>query len=237
MTRLPEEATNAASKMMQDALNAYLNGLKNEHGAISVEQLFFTSGGSDPHSMQIRMEKNVQLVTDLYHEFSSSLPKVAEMCEKEERVFQILSEMAFPYWFSREYFMGGNEPVQACSESTPLMCLPVEALAWIALWKQIWGVLVLIFCTLTLAAVLGKRKHMESSWGFVFVCFVMDVLSAMSLLVPVLGNVLDLVWAPLAGLIVGGLFKSWRIGAIYFAKELLIVADIIPMATMLALAN
>ena len=69
-------------------------------------------------------------------------------------------------------------------------------------------------------------------FGKLLLCIVIDVIGSASELVPVLGEVTDVVWAPIAGLALRSLFGSNILFALEFAEEILPFTDILPLATL-----
>lgn len=64
------------------------------------------------------------------------------------------------------------------------------------------------------------------------VCIVVDLVGTSSELIPVLGEVTDVVWAPVAALILRSIYGSNVILALEFAEEILPFTDILPLATI-----
>lgn len=229
-----EERESLTSKF-QDKLKEYINGLKNEDGRVDFWGLFVTSQGMDNANITAQMAKNYEWAQETVQEFESMVPFVGSMNRIEVRILHAMAETAFPYWFAREYILDSSRELE-CNKDSPLNCLPPTALAWIAAWYQISCLIALTFTTLLIAAWLGRSKSSSKhSVTFVLACLLVDLISCASLFIPVLGNAMDLVWAPLAGVLVGVMFKSWKIGLAYCIKEAFIVTDLVPMATMLAL--
>lgn len=72
----------------------------------------------------------------------------------------------------------------------------------------------------------------DVDFGKLLLCIAIDVIGSASELVPVLGEVTDVVWAPIAGLALRSLFGSNIVFALEFAEEILPFTDIIPLATL-----
>jgi uncharacterized membrane protein YciS (DUF1049 family) len=68
--------------------------------------------------------------------------------------------------------------------------------------------------------------------GKLILCIAIDVIGSASELVPVLGEVTDVVWAPIAGLALRSLFGSNIVFALEFTEEFLPFTDILPLATL-----
>jgi hypothetical protein len=68
--------------------------------------------------------------------------------------------------------------------------------------------------------------------GKLFLCVAIDMIGSASELVPVLGEVTDVVWAPIAGLALRSIFGSNIVFALEFAEEILPFTDIFPLATL-----
>lgn len=68
--------------------------------------------------------------------------------------------------------------------------------------------------------------------GKLILCIAIDVIGSASELVPVLGEVTDVVWAPIAGLALRSLFGSNIVFALEFTEEILPFTDILPLATL-----
>lgn len=64
------------------------------------------------------------------------------------------------------------------------------------------------------------------------VCIVIDLIGTSSELIPILGEVTDVAWAPIAALILRSLYGSNVVLALEFAEEILPFTDILPLATI-----
>lgn len=86
-----------------------------------------------------------------------------------------------------------------------------------------------------------KQAQATSQWverltpvdiGTLFVCVAVDLLGDASFLIPGVGEVEDLVWAPIAALVMQQLFGSKVLTAASAAKEVLPFTDALPLASL-----
>lgn len=216
----------------------FLQRMRNEDGRINFWEFLLASGGTESKDVGAGIGKMYGHVKDFVGDFNRQLPLMARVNELEVTLLHRLANWGFPYWFATEWFLGGSQEV-VCDEANLYYCLPPPALAWIGTWKALCGVVVGLFLVLLAGAVVGAAGlERKRSLRFVLACVLLDAISAASLLVPLVGNVFDVVWAPIAGSLVSSMFGGdWRLGAVYFAKEAMVVTDVIPLATMLALSG
>lgn len=73
---------------------------------------------------------------------------------------------------------------------------------------------------------------MDIDLSKLLLCIAIDVIGSASELVPVLGELTDVVWAPIAGLALRSLYGSNVLFALEFAEEILPFTDILPLATL-----
>lgn len=78
---------------------------------------------------------------------------------------------------------------------------------------------------------ISSPKIPNEAWFKLFVCVVIDAISDSSFVLPGVGELEDVVWAPLAALALRSLFQSDTVAYAEFAKEILPFTDIIPFAT------
>jgi len=79
----------------------------------------------------------------------------------------------------------------------------------------------------------SSRPDINPDFGKLLICVAIDIIGSSSELVPLLGEVSDLVWAPIAATILQNLFESNRV--LFFlelTEEILPLTDIIPLATL-----
>ena len=69
-------------------------------------------------------------------------------------------------------------------------------------------------------------------FGKLLVCLAIDTIGSSSELLPILGEVTDIAWAPLAALALRSLYGSNVVFALEFTEEILPFTDIIPLATL-----
>lgn len=84
----------------------------------------------------------------------------------------------------------------------------------------------------TAVAEKGKSPTIEPDFGKLLICIIIDTIGTSSELLPVVGELTDVVWAPIAGLGVRSLFGSNILFALEFAEEILPFTDILPLATL-----
>jgi hypothetical protein len=188
-----------------------------------------------------RMLGNLKVATDIHEEFIRAMPYMHEANGIEAVYLKLASEQAFPYWFALDWFFTSDGE---CSTETPLLCLPPDVIGTILLWKQISTFVIGTFLIILLGSIVGFmltprkfKRRIVKPLLLVFVCLIIDFIGAASLVLPVFGNVVDVVWAPLSSLLVSLLFRSPSAGLLVFLKEALIITDLIPLATILALNN
>lgn len=72
-----------------------------------------------------------------------------------------------------------------------------------------------------------KRKQPSLS-----LCIILDLIGCASYIIPGLGELVDIVWAPVSGIIFYILFGSWKGALFNFTEEILPGTDIIPTFTI-----
>lgn len=70
----------------------------------------------------------------------------------------------------------------------------------------------------------------KEAWAKLVLCIMIDAVSDSSFLIPGIGEIEDIAWAPLAALAMKYLFNSDAVAMAEFVKELLPFTDIIPLA-------
>jgi hypothetical protein len=78
---------------------------------------------------------------------------------------------------------------------------------------------------------LGCRR-INADFAKLLICIVIDIIGASSELIPILGEVSDVVWAPIAALLLRSLYGSNILFVFEFAEEILPFTDILPLATI-----
>eukprot|EP00566_Odontella_aurita_P023288 CAMPEP_0113548796 /NCGR_PEP_ID=MMETSP0015_2-20120614/13083_1 /TAXON_ID=2838 /ORGANISM="Odontella" /LENGTH=209 /DNA_ID=CAMNT_0000449447 /DNA_START=45 /DNA_END=671 /DNA_ORIENTATION=- /assembly_acc=CAM_ASM_000160 len=78
----------------------------------------------------------------------------------------------------------------------------------------------------------GKSPTVEPDFGKLLLCIVIDTIGTSSELIPIIGEVTDVAWAPIAGLGLRSLFGSNILFALEFTEEILPFTDILPLATL-----
>jgi hypothetical protein len=78
----------------------------------------------------------------------------------------------------------------------------------------------------------NKSQVVRPDFVKLLVCLAIDVIGTSSEVVPILGEVSDVVWAPIAGLILRSLYGSNILFALEFTEEILPFTDILPLATL-----
>lgn len=69
-------------------------------------------------------------------------------------------------------------------------------------------------------------------FGKLLICLAIDILGSSSELVPVLGEVTDVIYAPIAATVLRNLYGSNILFGLEFAEEILPFTDILPLATL-----
>jgi len=80
-----------------------------------------------------------------------------------------------------------------------------------------------------------KRRQTAASLSptlKLFLCLFIDLIGVLTISVPILGEFLDVVWAPISAYLILWLFGSWSYCALGFFEELLPYTDVIPTATL-----
>lgn len=79
-----------------------------------------------------------------------------------------------------------------------------------------------------------KKRNYVVRVDFVklLICLVVDAIGSSSRLLPFIGELSDIVWAPIAGLILRSLYGSNVIFALEVAEEILPFTDVLPLATI-----
>lgn len=70
----------------------------------------------------------------------------------------------------------------------------------------------------------------KEAWAKLLVCILIDAVSDSSFILPGIGEVEDVAWAPISALLMKNLFDSNSVASIEFVKEILPFTDIIPLA-------
>jgi hypothetical protein len=90
----------------------------------------------------------------------------------------------------------------------------------------------LIVCIVLLCSGAPAASSVQPDFGKLLLCIAIDVIGSSSELVPVLGEVTDVVWAPIAGLALRSLYGSNVLFVLEFTEEILPFTDILPLATL-----
>eukprot|EP01031_Cornospumella_fuschlensis_P024221 gene24221-29291_t len=78
---------------------------------------------------------------------------------------------------------------------------------------------------------ISSPKIPKEAWFKLFLCIMIDAVSDSSFVLPGIGELEDVVWAPLAALALRSLFQSDTVAYAEFVKEILPFTDIVPFAT------
>jgi hypothetical protein len=236
------------SRLLKQGLNEFLSKFvdseSNKVDVLSMLSSTFKSINDNTLSeakVRERMMGNLKVATDIHEEFVRAMPYLHQANGIEAVYLKLASEQAFPYWFALDWFFTSDGE---CSAETPLLCLPPDVLGTILLWKQISAFVIGMFLVILLGAMFGfmlsprkMKRNVIRPLMLVLICLVIDFIGAASLIMPVFGNVVDIIWAPISSLLVSFLFRSPSIGLLVFLKEALIITDVIPLATVFALNN
>ena len=197
-----------------------------------------TKSSTDPSDMEKNFGHHYQVFGKMYENIMEEFPIYHQMNELEKDVFDYVADYGFPYWFATEWFFTENAE---CSVEHPLLCLPLEALAQIARWKQMAVGITVVFLTILAGVFTGVassgRKVVVTPTNIlrIIICLLLDVIGLLSMFVPFIGNALDLILAPIVGVLAGIVLGSSTMGFMVFLKEILIVTDVIPLCTIFAL--
>jgi hypothetical protein len=73
----------------------------------------------------------------------------------------------------------------------------------------------------------------QPDFGKLLICILIDSIGSSSMLLPLIGDASDLLWAPTAGLLLRYLFYNSNVILVFeFAEEILPFTDILPLATL-----
>ena len=73
----------------------------------------------------------------------------------------------------------------------------------------------------------------QPDFGKLLICLLIDMIGSSSMLLPLIGDASDVLWAPTAGLLLRYLFYNSNVIFVFeFAEEILPFTDIIPLATL-----
>lgn len=78
----------------------------------------------------------------------------------------------------------------------------------------------------------ARESGVSPDFGKLLLCILIDIVGTSSELLPVLGEVTDVAWAPVAALGLRSLFQSNTVFALEFAEEILPFTDVVPLATI-----
>lgn len=68
-------------------------------------------------------------------------------------------------------------------------------------------------------------------------CLILDAIGMLTFSIPVAGELADVFWAPISGILFYAMFGSWKGAFASFFEEILPVADVIPTFTIMWLLN
>ena len=237
--------TNNAKEAIQRTVKEFMQTFVGPDGQLDVMNFLRTHFGGQKSAEETReqMAKLETLFSDSHETFTEVLPWFHAANKVEIYQLHRLSEMAIPYWFAIEKFNFNND--LPCSAEAPFMCLSPNAISVLFAWQQITTFAVGVFMTILFggvtAALFSGRKLRKGALPkhliVIALCFLLDIIGILSLLIPVAGNVIDVIWAPIAGMISTALLRSSRAGFLVFAKELLPLGDIVPLATLMAISR
>lgn len=77
-----------------------------------------------------------------------------------------------------------------------------------------------------------KRRVIQPDFAKLLVCLAVDVIGTSSELFPFVGEISDIVWAPIAGLILRSLYGSNILFVLELSEEILPFTDILPLCTL-----
>mmetsp|Transcript_5606 Transcript_5606/g.8614 ORF Transcript_5606/g.8614 Transcript_5606/m.8614 type:complete len:282 (-) Transcript_5606:1512-2357(-) len=77
-----------------------------------------------------------------------------------------------------------------------------------------------------------RTVNISPDFNKLLLCLVIDTIGTSSELVPILGEITDVAWAPIAGFALKSLYSSNVLFALEFAEEILPFTDILPLATI-----
>ena len=231
-----------SGQFLQKAFKELVEKHRNEDGMIDVLSLMGVraTATGPPEEVRKTMMKYYDTGSNVYKELTKEFPNFAQANAMEYSAIRRASDMGIPYWFAIDWFNTGDA---TCDENHPFMCLPPEGIGLIFLWKQTSTFVILAFLVILagslLGALLSRRKFKTGPRKYFLLgaCLILDMISMASLLLPILGNVFDLFWAPLCGLLVALLTQRLQFGLAVMIKEALIFFDFVPLATIIALGQ
>jgi len=81
-------------------------------------------------------------------------------------------------------------------------------------------------------AIISHPHSQEVDFTKLLLCLVIDTIGTSSEILPVIGEVTDVVWAPIAGTVLRSLFGSNIVFAMEVVEEILPFTDFLPLATI-----
>lgn len=77
-----------------------------------------------------------------------------------------------------------------------------------------------------------RNSQLDPDFGKLVLCIVIDVIGTSSELIPFVGELTDIAWAPLAAIALRSLYGSNIVFVLEFVEEILPFTDILPLATL-----
>lgn len=78
----------------------------------------------------------------------------------------------------------------------------------------------------------SPQRLIQLDFGKLLICLLIDTVGSSSELIPVFGEITDVIWAPIAGLLMRYIFKSNILFGLEFIEEILPFTDFLPLATI-----
>jgi len=238
-------AANTVSASIQRVLKEFVQGIYDPSSqTIDVANFLKThfGGKQTAEEAHAQIAKLENFLNETHVAFVETLPFFHEVNKFEVYQLHRLSERFIPYWFAAEKF-NFDESIP-CGTNTPYMCFSPNSLAIIYAWQQIAAFAVGTFLMILLggvAAAICTRKKLHDRFpqrlAIVLLCFLLDVIGLASLLLPAAGNVVDVIWAPIAGIISATILRSPKGGFLVFVKEMLPLCDLVPLASLIAIGQ
>jgi hypothetical protein len=229
--------------VFKEGFASYVRKFVEGGSQLNVFKLIETLSQADEDDIRSKSLSLYQTVVAGHADFANSYPLLHKISEMEIVVYRKLSEFAFPYWFSSEWFFTFDDK-DRCSAKSPIVCLPPAGIAYVSFWQQISTFITISFICVLLGGFFGiilsplnrskMRQFSTGNWVQVLICLLIDVFCVLSLFIPFIGNGIDMIWSPISGILISVILKNPKYGFLVFLKELLPIVDIFPLATFLA---
>lgn len=140
------------------------------------------------------------------------------------------NEFPWPMCIWAPSVVGQTRLVRQCAASFATVgAAVVGALAACVVWRLVRGA----SSTERGGGILGVVKAL----AVMVVCLLLDVFGVTSHCIPAYGTLSDVVFGPFGGLLLAKMFGSRKLGLAFAVKEVMLLTDVVPLATMAWLAR